>query len=98
MNGQEVTADAATLMKHAGYTAEAYLIDAIEHIDKHLGKGFAKQHPELIGQYMLTAAADFHAASTLIAGHNVRDALAGIAASIDCSVGFPTLVREAAAK
>ncbi|HVC37832.1 MAG TPA: hypothetical protein VNF46_05465 [Gammaproteobacteria bacterium] len=50
---------AAELMKQAGYTAEAYLIDAIHSIDKFLGDGYAAEHPELIAAYMNTAARDF---------------------------------------
>jgi len=80
----EVTAsDGETLVRQAGYTAEIYLIDAIEHIDRHLGKGFAKAHPELIGQYMQTAAADFHAASIIILGQKVRDALQNVTSAIE---------------
>jgi hypothetical protein len=51
--------NAMDLMRQAGSTADAYLGDGIECIDKRLGKGFAKEHPELLAAFMRTAAADF---------------------------------------
>ncbi len=53
--------DAGGLMRQAGMTAEHYLIDGMENIDKHMGNGYAKAHPELLAAYMQTAALDFHA-------------------------------------
>jgi hypothetical protein len=47
-------------MRQAGMTAEAYLLDAREHIDKHFGDGFAAECPELVGAYIRTCAQDFH--------------------------------------
>ena len=35
------------------------MLNAIADIDERLGKGYAKQHPELIAAYMHTAAIDF---------------------------------------
>ena len=58
-----ITANATELMEQASMTADAYLRQAIERIDSHLGKGYAAQHPELIGAFMQTAAIDFGAAT-----------------------------------
>ena len=43
-------------MRQAYFTAHDYLMHAIHDIDEQLGKGYAKQHPELIVAYMQTAA------------------------------------------
>jgi hypothetical protein len=51
--------DAMDTMRQAGSTADAYLKDGIECIDARLGKGFAKDHPELLAAFMRTAAMDF---------------------------------------
>ena len=68
-----VSADASELMKQAGYTADNYMRDAVERINKHLGDGYAELHPELIGQYMQTAALDYLATSVLIASQNIEE-------------------------
>ena len=51
--------NAMDLMRQAGATADAYLKDGIECIDRRLGEGFAKEHPELLAAFMHTAAMDF---------------------------------------
>lgn len=53
--------DAQTLMVQASDTAATYLDHAILDIDKRLGQGYAKTHPELVAAYMQTAAIDFAA-------------------------------------
>lgn len=53
--------DAGSLMEQAGMTAENYMIDGMRSIDKFMGSGYAKAHPELLAAYMQTAALDFHA-------------------------------------
>jgi hypothetical protein len=62
---ERITANGDTLMRQAPMTADLYLGEAIEDIDKRLGKGYAKAHPELVAAYMFTAAADYGA--TLLA-------------------------------
>jgi hypothetical protein len=78
MSIYRVKASPEKLVDQAGSTARTYLFDAIKYIDEFLGEGFAKKHPELIGQFMLTAAIDFHAASVQISGQSVGDALEAI--------------------
>jgi hypothetical protein len=46
-------------MRQAPMTAHTYLLQAVRDIDAVLGKGFAREHPELIGQYMITASIDY---------------------------------------
>jgi len=53
-------ADIETLFRQAPMTAQAYMTHAIRDIDGLLGVGYAVKHPELIGAYMQTAAADFN--------------------------------------
>jgi hypothetical protein len=80
---QHGTVSAETLMRQAGYTADEYLKAGIEDIDKRLGKGFAKAHPELLAAYMHTAAADF--ASTFVTDQvtaALRDAAETIAEAL----------------
>lgn len=40
-------------------TAEVYLLEAISCIDKALGKGYAKAHPDLIATFMQVSGQDF---------------------------------------
>jgi hypothetical protein len=49
-----IEADYDTLLRQATMTAHDYLLHAIADIDKVLGKGYAKDPPELIAAYMQT--------------------------------------------
>lgn len=53
---------ATDLMLQARDTATQYFNQAIRIIDETFGEGYAKAHPELIGDFMKTMAADFHTA------------------------------------
>jgi hypothetical protein len=46
-------------MRQAQMTADDYMRGAINYIDGQLGEGYAKKHPELIGAFMRTCAADY---------------------------------------
>jgi hypothetical protein len=50
---------AADLMRQAGMTAENYMINGKQDIDKIMGSGYVKAHPELLSAYMQAAALDF---------------------------------------
>lgn len=63
-------------IRQAASTAEQYLLDAISSIDKHLGDGYAKRHPELIAAFMRSAAQDFHSTLLKAAAQDLRDVLA----------------------
>lgn len=74
-----------SMMRQAGYTAEAYLRCAIETIDEQLGKGYAAKHPELIGAFIRTCAQDFDTAmmqkrleELAGAGESIADAIGGL--------------------
>lgn len=47
------------LMFQATDTAHHYMSDAVKKIDSTLGKGYAKEHPELICAFMQVCAIDF---------------------------------------
>jgi hypothetical protein len=70
------------LMRQASMTADEYLWRAIEDIDKRLGKGYAKAHPELIAAYMQAASTD--CAGAIIA-QQVRAGLDRIAEQIQAA-------------
>lgn len=52
------------LMLQAMDTSEGYLKRAIRSIDQELGENFAKTHPQLVGDFMKTAAMDFDTTMT----------------------------------
>lgn len=56
-----ITANSETLMRQGPMTADLYMGEAIEAIDKRLGAGTAKAHPELVAAFMTTSALDFGA-------------------------------------
>jgi hypothetical protein len=57
-DANDISAGNDTLMRQAQGTAHTYMLAAVEDIDEVLGKGYARQHPELIVGYTQTAAID----------------------------------------
>ncbi len=55
---QRITAAFDTLMEQGWRTASDYMSEAVERIDKEFGEGYAREHPELVGQFMQTCAID----------------------------------------
>lgn len=55
---EEKLPSASLLMEQAGNTATTWMSTAVDQIDKLLGKGYAKKHPELIAGFMQAAGAD----------------------------------------
>ena len=78
-----ITADSMTLMKHAHMTANEYFIHSVEYIDNVFGEGYAEKHPELVAEFMRTAAIDFMTASITAGIEGVAESLEKIAESID---------------
>lgn len=65
----DITSTSTELMAQASETAGLYLITAVKKINEALGKGAAKDHPELIAAFMASASSDFRTglmAKTLI--------------------------------
>jgi hypothetical protein len=73
----EIT-DAGYLMRQAWMTADDYMMNAVERIDRQFGEGYAKKHPELVGAFMRTAAADYHSALMKAASQDIRDEIRDI--------------------
>jgi hypothetical protein len=74
-----IAASNETLFRQAPMTAHDYMLKAIGDIDELLGKGYAKQHPELIAAYMQTAAIDLSGSIIARAIEGVERALGQIA-------------------
>jgi hypothetical protein len=55
-----ITDNAETLMRQAWKTASEYMLHGIDEIDRLLGDGYAKDHPELLGAFIRAAASDFN--------------------------------------
>jgi hypothetical protein len=75
----DITADFETLLKQAPMTAHDYFHSAVRTIDESFGEGYAAKHPELVGAYMKTCAADLH---TSTMAQQVSNALHAIANAI----------------
>lgn len=69
---------ADTLAEQAAKTASGWMSDAVEEIDKLFGKGYAKQHPELVAAFMQSAAIDeaaMHLRGLALAHQRIDDTL-----------------------
>ena len=77
-----IQASADALLQQAHSTADLYLSEAIDSIEKRLGKGYAAKHPELVAAFMQTAARDLHTAiiakEISNAIYHVADAIASV--------------------
>jgi hypothetical protein len=74
-----ISASNETLLRQASMTATEYLDNAVQNIDERFGKGYAKAHPELIGAFMQTAAADLGGA---VIARAIQDGFEGVAHAI----------------
>jgi hypothetical protein len=70
---EKPTADATYLMEQATHTAAFYLSSALHDIDKRICTGYAREHPNLIAAYMITAALDYHASATLSGAFEIAE-------------------------
>jgi hypothetical protein len=68
-----------TLMRQAPATAHLYMLEGLTEIDKLFGKGYAKEHPDLLGFFMLTSAIDLLGATF---GKEIGEAIGSVGASI----------------
>lgn len=68
--------DAAEEAVYASSLMVGSLEGAIEEIDKQLGKGYAAQHPELVGSYLIATA---HTMSALLRSRPMFNAAASLA-------------------
>lgn len=51
-------------MRQACHTAHDYMLRAVKDIDAIFGNDYAAKHPDLVGQYIRTAAQDYHTGFT----------------------------------
>jgi hypothetical protein len=75
----------------AGMTVDQYLWQAEEMIDKRLGSGFAKSHPELLAACIIAQAQDYHALVVLEGAHVTAEAIRDITSEIARYVDNSTL-------
>jgi hypothetical protein len=78
----DVTASAETLMRQGPMTVEVYFHAIIEMLDGCFGENYAKEHPDLVGSLVASAAQDFHTANIRIAAQDLRNALHTLADAI----------------
>ncbi len=73
-------------------TVEGYLARAVSMVDAQFGEGFAKAHPQLVGQIVSAMASDFHTSLTCKTleqtGFAVSNALGSIGDSLE-NLGAP---------
>ena len=50
---------AQNMLDQSHSTSEDYMVEAIKRIDRNLGKGYAKNNPDLIGTFMKVSSNDF---------------------------------------
>ena len=66
MSNHEITASFNDLMRDASSAAYSYLVEANNMIDDLYGKGYAKNHPELVGAFIQAAAIDLAAVTIAV--------------------------------
>ncbi len=70
-----ITADYTTLMEQASMTANSYLLEAKEKVDRAFGAGYAAKNPELVAAFIKAAGQDFNTAVLAIAIQEASDKL-----------------------
>lgn len=50
---------AQNMLDQSHSTSEDYMVEAIKRIDRNLGKGYARNNPDLIGTFMKVSSNDF---------------------------------------
>ena len=75
-----ITLSGTEMMDQAWRTAGSYLTWAKQQIDEEFGKGYAKEHPELVAAFMKTCAQDFSDASM---GSILQEGIERIAEAIE---------------
>ncbi|MCP5173483.1 MAG: hypothetical protein H6996_00075 [Moraxellaceae bacterium] len=70
---ERITASATELMRQASMTAHDYMLEAVRRIDEVFGEGYAKTHPELVGDFMKTSAIDFATACISVSLQDIAE-------------------------
>lgn len=94
-NPRRIKASPETLMEQAGWSAHFWMRQAQAYIDQEFGKGFARQNPGLVGQFMLSAGLDMLGTSIISAAqihaedskrepnYEMNEAITDVAKSLD---------------
>lgn len=82
LDADHILASNSTLMRQAQMTACTYMEQAVVDIDEIFGKGYAKQHPDLIAAYMQVSAIDCGTGVIARAIEHIEGELTGIAQAI----------------
>lgn len=80
---QDIEADLHQLLLQSSDTANSYMLDAVSHIDRLFGKGFATEHLTFVLGFMNVAQADFSASMQKLSAQDIRDGLRDIATSLE---------------
>jgi hypothetical protein len=67
-----------TALEQAGMTVSGYFQTAISFIDEKFGEGYAKKHPELLGQCVIAQSHDFASAANSDALYEIAKAIEGV--------------------
>lgn len=82
MNSQKITASWEGLSEEAVKTTKYNLSTAIKAIDDQLGSGYAKEHPELIGAFLNSAATIEQGTTVAVMVQNLQESIERIGSSI----------------
>ena len=55
-----VTGNVAEVIESSEHNISRFLLEAVKHLDRQFGKGYAKKNPNLVGQYIAACSADFN--------------------------------------
>ena len=72
---EKITASIETLVEQAPWTTKMYMREAIKDIDSFFGDGYAKENPELLGQYIRSCSNDVLSASITSALQEISESL-----------------------
>jgi len=72
---QRITADFTELFRQAPMTTSGYMDKAIQTIDEAFGEGYAKNNPQLVGDFIKACSIDFGSASISVALQGIADRL-----------------------
>jgi hypothetical protein len=90
MTSNEISASFHTLMEQASMTADVYLGEAVERIDRQFGAGYAAKNPALVGAFIQACSDDFSqgvlAQQIRLGLEAIAEAGTNIASAIDTGV------------
>ena len=85
-----ITADYTNLMQQAPMTAQSYMIKAVKYIDEVFGSGYAKQHPDLVADFMKVSGQDFTVSCLVVAIQEASDRIGGALENVAEMIGRTT--------